>query len=151
MKIKYAPFHLRLVAFVTDLFMIGIPISILMMAFFGYDSMNSASGMDLMVDPINAEKNAPNPIESILQIMISLVVYVVFWKKTMQTPGKKMMKLKVLDSKTFKSASYFQLIVRFVGYFVSLITIVGFFIGLMRKDNRALHDLLSRTCVVEEG
>ena len=42
----------------------------------------------------------------------------------------------------------FMYIIHFIGYFLAMISIVGFLIGIFRKDKRALHDLLSGTCVI---
>jgi uncharacterized RDD family membrane protein YckC len=144
----YATFGKRVIAFITDLFMIGIPISIIIMLVFGYDAVHSAGGVDLLVDAENAKKNAPSPISSIAQILLSFIAYIWFWKNSGQTPGKKMFNIKVVDSKTLQNASWIQLIVRFIGYFISMITLIGFFTGVFRKDNRTLHDLLSRTAVI---
>ncbi len=147
-QIKYASFSKRAIAFITDLFMIGIPISIIIMLLFGYDAVHSAGGVDLLVDPENAKKNAPSPVSSIAQIVLSFVAYILFWKKGGQTPGKKMFSIKVVDSTTLETASWLKLIIRFISYFISMLTIIGFFIGVLRKDNRTLHDLLSGTAVI---
>lgn len=148
LKTTYPNFGKRSLAFFTDLFMIGIPISLIVMALFGYDTMHSAGGIDLIVDPENAKKNAPSPISSIAQLALSFAIYLFFWRSSGQTPGKKMLNMKIVDAKTLQNGTTMQLIIRFIGYFISAITIFGFFIGLFRKDNRSLHDILSRTVVI---
>ncbi len=150
-RVKYAGFWSRVAAFVTDIFMIGIPISIISMAIFGYGELQSATALDVIVDDEKAHINPPNPIASIFQISLFLVTFVWFWYKSGQTPGKKMAKICVVDAHTLERASIVQLVLRFFGYFLSLITIVGFFIGFLRKDRRALHDLISRTAVIYES
>lgn len=149
--VTYAGFWSRVAAFVTDIFMIGIPISILSMAIFGYSEIHSAGAMDVIVGDEKAQTNPPNPLASIFQISLFLISFVWFWYKSGQTPGKKMAKIRVVDATTFERASILQLIVRFFGYFLSLITIIGFFIGLFRRDKRTLHDLISRTAVIYES
>jgi len=147
-KIVYAPFWPRALGFVTDIFMIGLPITLLAMLIFGYDQMHTASGLDVIVNDPKAHTNPPNPVASIMQISLFLITYVWLWHKSGQTPGKKLAYIRVVDAKTFENAPYWKLILRFIGYFISLITLVGFFIGLMRKDKRALHDLISGTAVI---
>ncbi len=146
--IHYASFWSRALGFITDIFMIGLPISLIIIVLFGYDQTHTAGGMDVLLQNKEALKNPPNPLISLTQIALFMLVTVVLWSKSGQTPGKKLARIRVVDAKTLKNASYWKLILRFIGYFLSLITLVGFFIGLVRKDNKALHDLLSGTCVI---
>lgn len=150
-KTLFAPFWPRAAGFVTDVFMIGLPISLLTMAIFGYDQMHSASGLDVLVHDPKAQTNPPNPIASITQITLFLITYVWLWHTSGQTPGKKLSRIRVVDVKTLQNASVLKLTLRFIGYFISLITLVGFFIGLFRKDKRTLHDLISGTAVIREA
>ena len=149
--VPYAGFLPRLLGFVTDLFMIGLPVSLLIMMIFGYDQVNSAGAMDVILQTEKATTHAPDPTGSIVQVLLSLVIYVAFWRTSGQTPGKKMARIRVVDAKTLGRASWPKLTVRFVGYFLSALTLVGFFIGLLRQDRRTLHDLISGTAVVREA
>lgn len=149
-KIRYALFRERAMAFVTDVFMIGIPITLIIMMTFGHDQMmHSAGGVDVLMNPAEAQKHAPNPIASVTQMLLYCIVFVLFWHKSGQTPGKKMMQIRVVDARTFRTASWGRLIVRFFGYLLSAASLIGFFTGLFRKDRRALHDLLSGTAVIK--
>ncbi|MBD3800145.1 MAG: RDD family protein [Campylobacterales bacterium] len=147
--VTHADFQSRALAFVTDIFMIGIPITLLIMIVFGHDQMmNSAGGMDVLMNPAEARKHAPNPYASMTQMLLYAVTFVLFWHKSGQTPGKKMMRIRVVDAATFQTASWGRLILRFAAYFLSALTLVGFFTGLYRRDRRALHDLISGTAVI---
>jgi uncharacterized RDD family membrane protein YckC len=149
-KVRYAPFRARAMAFVTDVFMIGIPITLTIMMLFGHDqTMHSATGLDVLLDPAEAKKHAPNPLASLLQIVLYGLTFILFWHASGQTPGKRMMQIRVVDAKTLQTASWGKLIVRFFGYFLSAVTLIGFFTGMGRKDQRALHDLISGTAVIE--
>lgn len=150
-KTLFAPFWPRAAGFVTDIFMIGLPISIFTMMIFGYDQMHSAGGLDVLVHDPKAQTNPPDPIASITQITLFLITYVWLWHKSGQTPGKKFSRIRVVDVQTLQTASVWKLTLRFVGYFISLITLIGFFVGLFRKDKRTLHDLLSGTAVIREA
>lgn len=146
----YASFWSRVLAFITDIFMIGLPISLLMMLLFGYDQMHTAGGIDVLMQNKEALKNPPNPISSLLQIILFMGITIVLWHKSGQTPGKKLAHIRVVDALTLGNASYWKLTLRFIGYFLSLLSIVGFFIGLLRHDKRSFHDLLSGTAVIRE-
>ena len=146
--VYYAPFWSRALGFCTDIFMIGLPIALLMMILFGYDQMHTAGGMDVIVHNEKALAHPPNPLVSLTQLSLFMIVTVMFWHRGGQTPGKKLARIRVVDARTLGNASYWKLILRFIGYFISLITLIGFFIGLLRRDKRALHDLLSGTAVI---
>ncbi len=149
-KIRYADVKERAMAFTTDIFMIGIPITLVIMILFGHDQMmHSAGGLDVIMDPVEAKKHAPNPVASIVQIVLYCATFVLFWHASGQTPGKRMMQIKVVDAETFETASWGKLLIRFFGYFLSALTLVGFFIGMSRSDGRALHDLIAGTAVIK--
>lgn len=146
----FASFWSRALAFITDIFMIGLPISLIISALFGYDQTHSASGIDVLLHNQKALQNPPNPFASILQILLFMGITVMLWRYSGQTPGKKLSRISVVDANTLKPAPYWKLVIRFMGYLLSLISVIGFFIGLFRTDNRTLHDLISGTCVINK-
>lgn len=148
--VYYASFSSRALGFITDIFMIGLPISLILLMVFGYDQMHTAGALDVITNNQKALKNPPNPLSSILQIILFMVVTVELWHRYAQTPGKKLTNIRVVDAKTLRPATYWKLTIRFIGYFLSLISLVGFFIGFLRRDKRTLHDLISGTAVIRE-
>jgi uncharacterized RDD family membrane protein YckC len=124
---KYAPFWSRFFAVLVDMFMVVMPINIVVGIVFGFDKLKEN-----------------DPIAGAVQTAILAAVTILFWAKTGQTPGKKALHIKVVDSKTRNLAPIWKLALRFFGYFLSMVTIVGFFI-----PKRALHDLISGTAVIE--
>jgi len=146
-KVLYAGFWSRTLGFVTDLFMIGIPITLLIMLFFGHDQIDSAGFSDALMQNQKALEKAPDPLASVVQILLFMGTYVLFWKKAGQTPGMKMAHIEVVDASSFGSASYLQLVTRFFSYLLSLV-FFGYLWGLFRSDKRMLHDLVSRTAVI---
>ncbi len=86
-----------------------------------------------------------------LGTLIGATYTVGFWTATAATPGKMLMKLKVVDEKGDPIAID-KAILRYVGYWVSTITLlIGFLMIAFRQDNRGLHDLLAGTNVVRTG
>lgn len=129
----YGKFLARSFAMVMDMFMIILPINLLIGFVFGFESL---------------ENPETSPIAGIVQMLLLVIITIVFWKNSGQTPGKKAFNLEIVDSKTFKSASIQKLTVRYFSYFISLISIIGFFMPLFRKDKKALHDIISGTAVI---
>lgn len=149
--VDYSPFAPRALAFLTDVFMLGLPVSLILMSLFGYDQMHTAGAMDVITNNQEALRNRPNPLSSLLQIVLFMLITVELWHRYTQTPGKKLTRIRVVDAKTLSAAPYWKLALRFIGYFLSLVSVIGFFIGLFRKDKRCLHDLLSGTAVIREA
>lgn len=116
--ILYAPFWSRAFAFITDIFMIGLPISLLMMLLFGYDQMHTAGGMDVLMQNKEALKNPPNPISSLLHISLFMGITIVLWHKTGQTPGKKWLESRSSIPKRFKTP--------LIGNFPSVLLAISF-------------------------
>lgn len=145
--VHYAGFWSRTLAFTTDIFMIGIPITIIIMIFFGYEQIQSAGFSDALMQTQKAQEQAPNPLASIIQFTLFITAFVLFWKISGQTPGMKMARIEIVDAVSLERASYLQLITRFFGYFFSLL-LFGYLWGLMRPDKRMLPDLISRTAII---
>jgi uncharacterized RDD family membrane protein YckC len=132
-KVVYATFLSRLFAMVMDTFMIVMPITFLIGIFFGYEAIKDPN---------------LNPTAGYIQMGLLLVITVLFWLYSGQTPGKRAFGLHVVDAKSFEKANAFQLTIRYFGYFISTVSLIGFFLPLFRKDRRALHDIISRTAVL---
>jgi len=131
--IHYAGFWLRLLAVITDTFLIVLPSGILVGLIFGQAAL---------------ENPQASPEAGVFQVTFLAIIHIIMWHKFGQTPGKKAAFLKVVDASTFENASYLKLTLRFGLYFLSMISLIGFFIGIFRTDRKMLHDLLSATTVI---
>lgn len=152
-NVHYAGFWSRVLAFVIDIFMIGLPVTFVIMAIFGYDQMQSMSTMDVLqgIKPVDANgvEIKPDPTMAIVQVLLFATIVIVLWKfDGGRTPGKRLSKTKIVDRKTLVEPRLWQLIVRFFAYFLSFITIVGFLLPLVHPKKIALHDLISGTVVI---
>lgn len=127
-----APFFPRAVATIVDTFMILFPITIVLIVVFGYNELKT---------------NTP-ALAGVLQMSLYGAVVIWLWVKKGYTPGKKVMRLIVLDNESKKTLYLPQAIFRFLCYFVSMISVVGLLLPLIRKDKKTLHDILSNTIVV---
>lgn len=85
----------------------------------------------------------------LLSYIFPLVFTIALWMKFGGTPGKRLLKIKVLDEKTGQYLSLGKSLLRYVGYFVS---ILGLFIGFIwvafDSKKKGWHDHIAGTIVV---
>jgi uncharacterized RDD family membrane protein YckC len=125
---KVAGFWARFCALVVDTFMILMPLGFVIHLTIGYD------------------KRAL--IAWVLQTAIFGAITVLCWTRKGYTPGKKYMRLLVLDSRADKTLSVAQAARRFICQCLSMLTVIGVLLPVFRKDKKTLHDLLSFSRVV---
>ena len=132
-KYIYARFIDRVKAFITDMFMIYMPI----MYFITYIVLSGK-------DDLQGSEIAP-----LMAVGSYALIYAFLVSKFGQTPGKKAYDLKVVDDKTGNNIGFFQALFRFVIFLVTMTTVLGAFLPFYRKDKKALHDLVCNTLVVK--
>lgn len=75
-----------------------------------------------------------------------------FWTTTGQTPGKKIMGLKVVRAEDGAILDQQTAIMRYVGYFVSsLVVYIGFLAILWDPQHDGWHDKIAKTKVIKVG
>jgi len=146
-KVYYAGFWSRFLALSVDVFMIGIPISLLIYFSFGYETMQSQPGFIDAIDGLKPEQE-PNPLIPLLTMSLWSLITLLFWARTGQTPGKKMAKVEIVDVHTNKKASLIRLIIRLAFFIMPLFAVVSFFVMLFHPKKRTLHDIFSGTSVI---
>ena len=132
-KILYARYPDRIKAFITDMFMIYMPI----MFFITYVLLNGK-------DDLQSSSIAP-----FLATSLYGIIYALFLSKTGQTPGKKAYDIKVVDYKSQEKLSFFIALFRFVAFLFSATIIIGLLVPFFRKDNKTLHDLICGTIEIK--
>ena len=131
--LHYASSGVKIKAFLTDSFMILLPILYVVFYFI----------MD------GRDDFASHKIEGWLYILGTLiVVQTIFLKKTGQTPGYRAYDLRLIDEKTKKTPSIGAIIFRNTSIILSILTFIGWIIMFFRKDSKTLHDFLSATAIV---
>lgn len=134
-KYEYAGFWIRFAASIIDniiIFVALIPIAMLL----GWESTYS-SGLS-------------SGIEWLWQILFA-VFFVFCWVKFAGTPGKRLLRLKVLNERTGENITVGQGIIRYIGYFPAILVL---FIGLIwvafDSKKQGWHDKMAKTVVVRE-
>ena len=134
-KYEYAGFWIRLGASIIDNLIIMValvPIGMLM----GWNSMYSSE--------------VTSTADWLWQILMA--AFCVFcWVKFAGTPGKRLLRLKVLDERTGENVTVGQGIIRYIGYFPAVLVL---FIGLIwvafDPKKQGWHDKMAKTVVVRE-
>ncbi len=146
-NVFYAGFWSRFLALSVDVFMIGIPISILIYFSFGYETMQNQPGFIDAIEGVKPDKE-PNILIPLLTMSLWSLITLIFWYKTGQTPGKKMANIIIVDATTHKKASLIQLVVRLLFFIMPIFAFFSFFIMLFHPKRKTLHDIFSKTVVV---
>ena len=129
----YASSRTKIKAFLTDSFMLLMPILYLVIYFIMEGREDFASNKTL----------------GWLYILIPLlIVQTLFMVKTGQTPGYRAYNIKIIDEKTKKTPSLAIVIFRNLSVILSVLTFLGWMIMFFRKDSKTLHDFLSATAIV---
>ncbi|WP_458700514.1 RDD family protein [Sulfurospirillum sp. 1307] len=129
-----SPITTRIKAFITDTFMILMPL----MYFVFYVIMGSR------------EEFAAHMLQGWIYIFVPhFFIIIAFWYFKGQTPGYKAYNIKLVDTK-LKKPSLFKLIVRYIVFAASFVLIAGLLFALIRRDKKNLHDLISQTIPIEE-
>ncbi len=85
-------------------------------------------------------------------LVIAIGYFPYFWTKSGQTPGMKMMGIKVVRDVDGGPVSSGQAILRFIGYWVSgLVFYLGYIWIFIDKRRRGWHDLIAATVVVSSA
>jgi len=131
--IPYASIPSKIKAFLTDMFMIMMPLAYIVT----YVVMN---GKDDMQSSLIARNS--------LWIIYGIIM-ILFWSIKGQTPGYKAYNLKVIDATTKQKPSFLKSFLRYIFFVISSTIIIGELIAFFRDDKKTLHDLLSGTYVIE--
>ncbi len=132
---NYASVGLKIKAFLTDTFMLLMPI--MYVVFY------------LVMD--GREDFAEHKLLGWIYILLPLIiVQTLFMHFTGQTPGYRAYNITLIDENTKQKPTLFVILFRSLATILSLFTFLGWALMFFRKDNKALHDLLSATAVVNK-
>ncbi len=135
--LPFASLFDRFKAFVTDTFLIAMPIFYAVI-YLIFDGLRGANGIEA------------HRLESWLYILIPLgLVLTIFWSIKGQSPGMKAYELKVIDTKTKEKPSFILSLTRFIFFNIAFFTILPLFSPYFRKDRQGIWDLLSNTAVIK--
>jgi len=122
----------RIKAFITDMFMIMMPI-MYVTTYIILDGKDSFQGSEMA--------------RWITMIIYGLIV-VILWVKKGQTPGFKAYDIILISDKDKQTLGFATATLRYIMFIVSAISIIGVIIPFFRKDKKTLQDLVMSTSVI---
>ena len=131
----YASLFDRIKAFLTDTFMILMPIMYIII-YLGFGTLQKAGQNKALV-------------WLLIFLFLGIIVCFLYSKKG-QTPGLKAYQLKIIDLKTKQNPSFFKAFLRFFIFSVEFITILPLFFALITKNKQGIHDILTNTAIIYE-
>ena len=127
-----APLMPRIKAFITDMFMLLMPIMYLVF----YVVMGSR------------EEFAQDKMHGWLYIIIpNMIAVVSFWYFKAQTPGMKAYEISIIDSKTAQKPIVIKLFARYFFTFIAIFIPILWLIPYFNKKKKTFQDYLSGTCI----
>jgi len=133
---QYVGFWARFLAFLIDsivMCLVLVPLALLMWG----EGATAA-----LTDPNNTASN-------VLQLGLSIAIFLGAWIVTSTDPGKKVVSAKIVSAKTLGKPSTTQFVVRYLGYYVSLICLgLGFLWIAFDARKQGWHDKLAGTLVI---
>jgi uncharacterized RDD family membrane protein YckC len=132
-SVEYASALDRIKAFITDMFMIMMPI----MYITTYIIMDGK-------DSFQASDSA-----HWITMAVFGAIVVSFWVFKGQTPGFKAYSIKMVSSDTLENISVLKGIWRYLMFLVSAVTLLGSFLIFFRKDKKTFQDIVSKTSIIK--
>ncbi|MCH7337642.1 RDD family protein [Acinetobacter sp. NIPH 2699] len=141
-KYEYAGFWIRVGAAILDTIIIIVALIPFTMIFGGGSTTVSSDGLSSF--------QLMSTFDWIWQI-VTAAFYIFCWVKFAGTPGKRLLRLKVLDEKTGEHVSVGQGIIRYIGYFpATLVLFIGLIWVAFDPKKQGWHDKMAKTVVVRE-
>ena len=141
-KYEYAGFWIRLGASILD--------SIIMIVALIPITLIFGSGMTEVSEDSFSSFQTMTTSDWVWQI-IAAAFYMFCWVKFAGTPGKRLLRLKVLDEKTGENITVIQALIRYIGYIPStLVFCLGFIWIAFDAKKQGWHDKMAKTVVVRE-
>jgi uncharacterized RDD family membrane protein YckC len=160
-EIPYATFNDRVFASVIDTAISFILLGPILMAtssiIYGAERANPLEGIpaNVTIGEMLAQLQKTHflgnlMMDYLVHFVVFGIIIIWFWNRAACTPGKWLLKMRLVDSKTFCKPSPKQLMVRYMGYMVSLLPLtLGFAWIMVDKRGRAWHDMMADTVVVK--
>ncbi len=147
---NYAGFGIRFLASFIDTLIFSIALSPILAMFFEVKEYTQAEAEYII--KTQGIIGLVDPNQLMVQQLILLILTTFLWIKYSGTPGKRILKIKVVDATTGKPLTVLQSVVRYFAYFVAAFPMfVGFFWIFIDKKNQGWHDKIANTVVIKDN
>ena len=142
--VRFASPIARLVAYIVDGFVAGIIASVIALVLSFVIAALATAGADAA-----AGLGALGLVVAVFAVMLLYFPY--FWaKQNGQTPGMKLLRIRVVRDADGGPITWGPALLRLVGYWISsMVFYIGFLWILVDSRKRGWHDLIAGTCVIE--
>jgi uncharacterized RDD family membrane protein YckC len=145
--IRYAGFWRRLLATVIDNILL-IPL----LGFLGASVFGSSQDLALASEPLAVGQVQAALAQQVLPLFVGLLLVVFFWVRFLGTPGKLLLRCRVVDAASGKALSVTQSVARYLGYVLCVLTLgVGFVWIAWDARKQGWHDKLAGSVVIMSG
>jgi uncharacterized RDD family membrane protein YckC len=155
-KVAYAGFGMRMLASTIDCF-IGSLLLLPFTAIYTNITENSAV-QNMLLSGVRPEDIPPEQLipyikiqlfSLFLQMAIVSIAVITCWVYKSATPGKMLLKMKIVDAKTGEKPTTKQFILRYLGYLLSILPLgIGFIFMYYHKKHQGIHDKVAGTAVI---
>jgi uncharacterized RDD family membrane protein YckC len=136
---SYASNTLRAKAFITDAFLLSMPIFYIVV-YLVFDGLRGEGGVE------------GHRMMSWVYILLPLgIIVALFGSISGQTPGLKSQNLRLIDNSSGKKPNFILSFLRFIFFNIAFFSGIGLLVGLFRNDGRGIADLLSGTSIIKEN
>jgi len=137
----YAGLATRLIAFALDAAIINVVI-------WGVAGA-VALGLSLFISIPHDVKTILAAIGAVIAVIWTIAYFAFFWSATGQTPGDRVMRIRVQDARVPETIHAARAVLRFGGLVAAALPLcAGFLLILIDRRRRGLQDIIARTVVV---
>ncbi|MFT7404299.1 MAG: putative RDD family membrane protein YckC [Zhongshania sp.] len=150
--LEYAGFWVRVFASIIDTFLFGLLILPIIALTMGDAQWSSVEGEGMHMSTMSFQTmQVPGGMNMVLNYILPAIVVLLFWVYKSATPGKLILKLRIVDAKTGEKPSTAQWLLRYLGYYLSAVVfMLGFiWVGFDRRK-QGWHDKIARTVVISD-
>lgn len=89
------------------------------------------------------------PVDFLQSWLLPAVAVIAFWVARQATPGKMLIRARIVDATTYAKPAFGRLLIRYLGYYVCFMTLgLGFLWVGWDKRKQGFHDKLANTVVI---
>ena len=141
--VRFAGIAQRVIGYLIDGFIVGILATVVFFVLGLLAAALSSAGADALA-------GISGLIAVFATFAIMLLYFPYFWQSSGQTPGMKVMRIRVVRDIDGGPVTWGPAIIRLVGFWVSsFVLYIGFLWVFVDKRKRGWFDLMAGTCVVE--
>ena len=147
----YAGFWIRFWASLIDTFIAFILMIPFMISVYGLNSVRVQSSSEHINYWYSSYSFSGSGGNFFLNYLFPASIVLAFWFFKSATPGKILLKLKIVDATSGEKPKPVQFFLRYIGYFLSSIFLLGFIWIAFDKRKQGWHDKIANTIVIKES